>query len=203
MNEIGLFPLNLVLLPGERVPLHVFEERYKDLIGQCLDGSREFGLLLTEESGLRTIGTSAAVIEVLNRYDDGRLDVVVEGRDRFRVTRITEGHTYMSAEIQAFDDDQPGADPRLLEACTKAFEHVAEVAGADAEALEVGDEEVAWKIASQVDFGTDLKQELLEMRAENDRLTRLTEALDAAAELITTQRAIKERASGNGKVDHL
>ena len=87
MDEIGLFPLNVVLLPGERVPLHIFEERYKDLIGACIENSEEFGLLLAEETELRTIGTSASVIDVLNRYDDGRMDIIVEGRDRFRVTR--------------------------------------------------------------------------------------------------------------------
>ena len=203
MTEIGLFPLNLVLVPSERVPLHIFEDRYKELIGECLEREGEFGLLLAEKSELHTVGTSAAVIEVLNRYEDGRLDVVVEGRDRFRVTRITEGHSYMSAEVQSFEDDETAADPALVSACKESLEHLASAAGTDPAALEVSDENVAWQIASQVDFGPELKQQLLEMRAENERLERLAEALEEAAALVTTQREIKQRAAGNGKVDHL
>jgi len=203
MTEIGLFPLNLVLLPSERAPLHIFEDRYKELIGECLEADGEFGFLLAEDTGLHTVGTSAAVIEVLNRYEDGRLDVVVEGRDRFRVTQITEGHSYMSAEVQPFEDDEAAADPALVSACVESLEHLAAAAGTDAGALEVSGENVAWQIASQVDFGPELKQQLLEMRAENERLERLTEALEEATALVTTQRDIKQRAAGNGKVDHL
>jgi len=203
MTEIGLFPLNLVLVPSERVPLHIFEDRYKELIAECLEGEGEFGLLLAEKTELHMVGTSAAVIEVLNRYEDGRLDVVVEGRHRFRVTRITEGHPYMSAEVQSFEDDEAGADPALVSTCKESLERLASAAGTDPTALEISDENVAWQIASQVDFGAELKQQLLEMRAENERLQRLADALEEAAALVTAQREIKQRAAGNGKVDHL
>ncbi|TMJ94386.1 MAG: hypothetical protein E6G67_09675 [Actinobacteria bacterium] len=81
MSEIGLFPLDLVLLPGEQRPLHVFEPRYKELIGECLDEETEFGLVLADEEGMREVGTRAAVVEVLERFDDGRLNVVIEGGD--------------------------------------------------------------------------------------------------------------------------
>ncbi|MGH2750222.1 MAG: LON peptidase substrate-binding domain-containing protein [Actinomycetota bacterium] len=203
MGEIGLFTLNVVLLPGERVPLHIFEDRYKELIGECLEKSEEFGLLLAEETELRTVGTSARVVEVLNRYDDGRMDVVVEGRERFRVTRVTESTTYLTAEIQPFADDEAVGDPELVAGCMSALERVATAAGTDASAVEISGDEVAWDVASQVDFGAEFKQELLEMRTENERLRRLAEALDGAAAAITRQREIRERASGNGKVDSL
>jgi len=203
MREIGLFPLDVVLLPGERVPLHIFEERYKELIGECLENSDEFGLLLAEEAELRTIGTSASVIEVLNRYDDGRLDVVVEGRDRFRVTRVADTRSYLTAEIQPFADNEAGADPALVAACMAALERVARAAGTDVTAIEVRGDDVAWQVAAQVDFGADFKQQLLEMQTENERLEQLAEALDEAATAITRQREIKQRAAGNGKVDHL
>src|SRR5665809_14975 len=136
MSEIGLFPLDVVLLPGERVPLHIFEERYKELIAECLENSDEFGLLLAEEAELRTIGTSASVIEVLNRYDDGRMDVVVEGRDRFRVTRVADTRSYLTAELQPFGDSEAGADPELVAACMGALERVAQAAGTDPHARE-------------------------------------------------------------------
>src|ERR687884_16094 len=105
MTEIGLFPLALVLLPTERVPLHIFEPRYKELIGECLAEGREFGLVLEDENGRRDVGTRAGVIEVLQVFDDGRMNVVVEGRDRFRLVELTTGREFLTGEIEAVDDD--------------------------------------------------------------------------------------------------
>ena len=90
-KEIGLFPLELVLLPTERVPLHIFEERYKELIGECMALDRTFGLVFADERGLREIGTLAAVTAVLERFDDGRLNILAEGRERFRLVALTRG----------------------------------------------------------------------------------------------------------------
>ena len=87
--EIGLFPLNLVLLPGEQAPLHVFEPRYRELIGECLEENGEFGLVLADDDGMREIGCRAGVIEVLEQFEDGRLNVVVEGRERIRIAELT------------------------------------------------------------------------------------------------------------------
>src|ERR671917_1867480 len=105
MAEIGLFPLRLVLMPGEQAPLHIFEPRYRELIGECLEEGREFGLVLADDDGMREIGTRAGVIEVLDRFPDGRLNVVVEGRDRFRLLEITEGRSYATAEVTEIEDD--------------------------------------------------------------------------------------------------
>ena len=203
MNEIGLFPLNVVLLPGERLPLHIFEERYKELVGECLDNAGEFGLLFAEETEFRTIGTSARVTDVLNRYDDGRMDIVVEGRERFRVTRIVETRSFLTAEVQPFADTQSGVDPTLVADCMSALERVAQATETDATAVGVEGDDVAWQIASQIDFGAEFKQQLLEMQTENERLEQLAEALDEAATAIARQKEIRERAAGNGKVDHL
>jgi Lon protease-like protein len=201
MKEIGLFPLNLVLLPTESIPLHIFEERYKDLIGTCLENSEDFGLILAQEKELRTVGTSASVVEVLNRYEDGRMDIVVQGRDRFSVVRVLEKHSYLSAEISPFVDEGAQVDPELVSNCRSALERVAAAAETDAGAIEISGDEVSWRIAAQVDFGPDFKQRLLEMRTENERLVHLTEALDEAATAIGQRREIRKRAAGNGKVD--
>src|ERR671935_3250221 len=108
MPELGLFPLGIVLLPGERVPLHVFEERYKELIGECLALDDEFGFLYADESGLREIGCRASVIEVLERFEDGRLNIVVEGRTRFRIVRHTGGRPVSTAQVgEGADDPSP------------------------------------------------------------------------------------------------
>src|SRR6187551_2014182 len=98
--EIGLFPLGIVLLPTELVPLHIFEPRYRELISECLEEEREFGLVLADDDGIRDVGTRAAVTEVLERFDDGRLNVVVEGRERFWISELTGGRSFQTAEVE-------------------------------------------------------------------------------------------------------
>ena len=116
MTEIGLFPLALVLLPTERVPLHIFEPRYKELIGECLELEQEFGLVLADEDGLRPVGTRASVTDVLHRFPDGRMNIVVEGGERFRLVRLTSGRSFDTAEVEPLEDeeDEADADARVL-----------------------------------------------------------------------------------------
>ena len=98
MNELGLFPLKVVLLPTEQIPLHIFEPRYKELIGECIEDDAEFGLVLSDDEGLRQVGTRARVTDVLERFDDGRLNVVVEGGERFRLVELTTGRIIRRAK---------------------------------------------------------------------------------------------------------
>ena len=115
MAEIGLFPLELVLLPTERVPLHIFEDRYKELIGECLARDGEFGLVFADQHGIREIGTLAAVATVLERFPDGRLNIVVEGRERFRLVELTRGRSFQTAEVERVGDDEDAPDEADLE----------------------------------------------------------------------------------------
>ena len=112
MEEIGLFPLGLVLLPGERVPLHIFEPRYRELIGECLDEDREFGLVLGGESSVEEVGTTAAVVAVIDRFEDGRLNIVVEGRERFRILAETSGRSFRTARVEPLPDSEDDAARR-------------------------------------------------------------------------------------------
>src|SRR5918997_2836461 len=115
MSELGLFPLGIVLLPTEQIPLHIFEDRYQELIGECLAEEREFGLVYADDAGLREIGTRAAVTEVLDRFDDGRMNIVVEGRDRFRLVELTEGRSFATGVVEPVADVQDAADPKDAE----------------------------------------------------------------------------------------
>ena len=128
MPEIGLFPLELVLLPTERVPLHIFEPRYKELIQECLALGTEFGLLLEDEEGQREIGTRAAVIEVLQVFDDGRMNVVVEGRERFRVVEPTEGRPFATADVEPVVDEEDVPSAAEVEQSLSVFKRLAEAA---------------------------------------------------------------------------
>jgi Lon protease-like protein len=204
MNELGLFPLNLVLLPGEQAPLHIFEPRYRELIGECLEEEREFGLVLADDDGMREIGTRAGVIEVLDRFPDGRLNVVVEGRDRFRLLEVTEGRSFTTAEVTDIEDDE-GESPseEEVEECLAAYERVLSAAEAELEELDLSAESIAYQIAARVDLGTDIKQGLLELRSERERVIRLAPMLNRAADAVEREREIRERASGNGRVEPL
>lgn len=202
-TELGLFPLNIVLLPGERVPLHIFEERYKALISECLEQSTSFGLVHAGEAGLSPIGTTAAVTEVLNRYEDGRLDIVVEGRDRFRVETLTEGRSWLTAEVEPVPDVAGDPQPEVVEHCVEAYRALADLAGADAGELDLESSTLSYAIAARIEFEAELKQELLELTDEPGRLERLTELLVEAGETLKRRDDIRRRALGNGRVDHL
>jgi Lon protease-like protein len=203
VDEIGLFPLPVVLLPGEQAPLHVFEPRYRELIGECLDEGGEFGLVLADEEGMREVGTRASVVEVLERFPDGRLNVVVEGGGRFRLLELTEGRSFTTAEIDEIEDDgdEPTDDER--EQCVAAYERVVAAANADLDELDARADSIAFQIAARIDLGTDVKQDLLELRSERERVVRLSPLLDRAADVVQRDREIRDRASANGRVEPL
>lgn len=203
MAEIGLFPLGIVLLPTERIPLHIFEERYKELIGECLEADREFGLIFADDDGMRATGTLAAVVEVLEQFPDGRLNIVVEGKERFRIVEETSGRSFDTALVEEVDDQDradAAAGAGLLAECLLAYQRLAEAAGAEPDEFDPNAGSVAFQIAAVIDFAPELKQELLELRSEGERLVKLAELLDRAVDTVLLQRTARERASGNGHV---
>jgi Lon protease-like protein len=157
MDELGLFPLGIVLLPTERVPLHIFEPRYRELIGECLEEDREFGLLYADEEGVRDTGTRARVAAILERFDDGRLNIVVVGGSRFVVERLTEGRAFMTAEVEDFDDEPDGVEEEARVTAAGAFRALAALAGAETEVDEESPQ-LSFELAAQVELAADQKQ---------------------------------------------
>jgi Lon protease-like protein len=198
--EIGLFPLELVLMPTEQVPLHIFEPRYKDLIGECLSMGREFGLMLEDEQGRREIGTRAAVVEVLQVFDDGRMNIVVEGHERFRLLELTADEPFLTGEVEPVADEPDPATEADVGKSLELFRRLAEAAEADVEEPTGSPETLSFELASRIDFGVELKQELLELTSERVRLVRLGELMERAIEAIEREREVRERAAGNGRV---
>jgi Lon protease-like protein len=198
VEEIGLFPLGIVLLPTERVPLHIFEPRYRELIGECLDDDREFGLLLADDDGLRAVGTRAAVVDVLERFDDGRLNIVVEGHDRFRVRELTGGRSFQTAEVEPVADEGEAPAEAEVERALTQLRRVAELAGADAEELEPTGDTPSFELAAKVELAPGLKQELLELTSEPDRLRTLARLLEGAARALERREEITRIAATNG-----
>ncbi len=197
MEELGLFPLGIVLLPTERIPLHIFEPRYKELIGECLDGEREFGLLYVDDDGLRRIGTRARVVTVLERFDDGRLNIVVEGGDRFLLAELTEGRSFHRATVLPLVDEDEAADERVAQQALAAFRRVAELAESEIEDPE-SSPRLSFELAARVELPAAKKQELLELRSEPARLRLVAELLGDAARALHLEQELKSRAAWNG-----
>jgi Lon protease-like protein len=200
MSEIGLFPLGIVLLPTELVPLHIFEPRYRELIGECLEEEREFGLVLADDDGLRDVGTRAAVTEVLERFDDGRLNIVVEGRERFRVVELTSGRSFQTAEVVPLEDEEDPPVAKDVERSLELFTRLLELTGTEIDPPDPATPQLSYAVAARFEFVPTLKQELLQEISERRRLRRLCDLLEGAAEALEREREIAARAATNGKV---
>ena len=203
MDEIGLFPLNLVLVPGEQAPLHIFEPRYRELIGECLDFGNDFGLLLEDDEGMREVGTRCRVVEVIDRFPDGRLNVVVEATERFQLLEVTDRRAFHTAEVETLPDESDTPLEDEVEEVLAAYARVVAAAEADLEDLDLDADSVAYQIAARIDFGTEVKQGLLELRSERERVIKLAPMLNQAAEAVEREREIRTRAAGNGRVEPL
>jgi Lon protease-like protein len=201
MSELGLFPLGIVLLPTEQIPLHIFEDRYQELIGECLADEEEFGLVFADEDGLREVGTRAGVTEVLDRFDDGRLNIVVEGRDRFRLLELTEGRAFQTGLVEPVEDELDAADPKDSEHALELFHKLVELTGAEVPEPRLDAEQLSFELAGRFEFAPELKQRLLQLTSERARMHLLAELLTGAAAAVEREREIAQRAHGNGKVD--
>ncbi len=201
MSDLGLFPLGLVLLPTEQIPLHIFEERYKDLIRECLDDDGEFGLVYADESGIRKIGTRAAVLEVLTRFEDGRMNVLIEGKDRFELLELTSGKSFQTGDIVPIEDVEDSADASTVERARALFDRLREMTASEVKVPDAGTPQLSYVLAARVELAAEAKLELLAETSEKARLERVCELLEEAAVAVDRQRRAAERAATNGKVE--
>jgi Lon protease-like protein len=201
VSELGLFPLGIVLLPTEHVPLHIFEERYKELIAECLADEQEFGLVFADGTGIREIGTRAAVVEVLARLEDGRMNVLVEGRDRFKLLELTSGRSFRTGDVAPVVDEDDPAEDRSVERALELFGRLRELTGSDVEVPSDASPQLSFEVAARVELAVEAKQELLQETSERVRLDRVCELLVEATAVVERQRRAAERAATNGKVE--
>lgn len=201
MTELGLFPLGIVLLPTEQVPLHIFEDRYKELIAECLADEEEFGLVYADTDGIREVGTRASVVEVLTRLEDGRMNILVEGRDRFRLVELTRGRSFHTGEVEPFLDDDDPADPDAVERALTLFNRLKELTGSEVDVPTGDATPLSYALAARVELAPEAKQDLLQEVSERLRMERVGELFVEAAATVERQRRAAERAATNGKVD--
>ncbi len=196
-----MFPLGMVALPTESVPLHIFEDRYRKMIQECLDSEREFGIVWLSEEELKPVGCACEIDRVLDRSEDGRMNIVVRGTRPFRLVERQDDLPYPAAVVEFLADEQdeePDADA-THETRTLYADLVEQATDKtlDAQELAVLD---SYTMAATVEFGTDVKQELLELRSENARLRLLTLLFRAAIKRLELVERAQARARSNGKV---
>jgi Lon protease-like protein len=206
-ERFPLFPLGLVMLPGEVVPLHIFEPRYRLMIGECLESETGFGVVWSGEDGVRDVGCGAEVTKVLERLEDGRMNILSQGTQPFRLSRRIGDMPYPAGDVEWLDDDPPnddppGAGPEAADAARNAYADLVErVTETRPEGADL-DEMSAYDMAATIAFDAPEKQELLELRDEDARMRRLAALCSGALERMTKSREAAARASSNGKVHY-
>jgi len=199
-RNFPLFPLGIVALPGELIPLHIFEERFKTMMNECLRDEKEFGIVWLSDDGLRTTGCSCAIERVLERMDDGRMNLLTRGTRPFRVIERQSELAYPAGVIEFLEDRQETLDPELMRGAREAYAQlVRRATDNEPDAAELAQMD-AYAMAATVDFGPDAKQGLLDLRSENARLRLVTRLFQAATKRLDLIDRAQERAQSNGKV---
>ena len=200
VRDFPLFPLGIVALPSELVPLHIFEERYHTMIGECLDGDSSFGIVWLSDDGLRPVGCACEITEVLERMADGRMNILTRGTRPFRVLERQDELAYPAGEVEFLSDkeEEPdaGAQAQAHEVYAELVEQATDRRPDEAELSAMG----AYDMAAKVDFGLDAKQGLLDLRSENARLRLVTRLFRAAIKRLDFVDRAQARARSNGKV---
>jgi Lon protease-like protein len=166
---LPLFPLRVVLLPGASLPLHIFEDRYKELIGDCVKNNTEFGVVQAGDNGILNIGCTAAVQEIVNRYPDGRLDILTTGRRRFEIIMLDEEKSYLRASVTFFADEDAAPAPDDLRKMTLAGLKLIASTGSAVDLPDISDAELSYRVGEHIN-DLHLRQMLLSIRSETDRL---------------------------------
>ena len=203
IERFPLFPLDLVLLPGEVVPLHIFEDRYKTMVDECLESGSEFGIVWLGDELLHDVGCTVEVTQVMERMDDGRMNILVQGMRPFRLESRVDDLEYPAGDIVVLDEEpsereDPDAGPAARRGYADLVERVTDSRPSEHDLSELD----AYGMAATIAFENDAKQELLELRSESERLSRLASLCVRALERFDYAQQAAERAQTNGKVPH-
>jgi Lon protease-like protein len=197
---LPLFPLDVVLFPGTPLPLHIFEPRYKEMIGECLAGHRAFGVVRAIEQGLAEVGCTAEIITVVKEYPDGRLDLVTEGRRRFELVRFNQERSFLQAEVLMIDDE-PGIPPQAdASRAVQLHSELLGIAGARQDLSAADPSLLSFYLAGSLPLDLDFKQKLLAVRSEPERLALLIGYLETIIPNLRRAATAREKAGGNGHV---
>ncbi len=182
MNSLlPIFPLDLVLLPGVPLPLHIFEPRYREMIAECLERKKPFGVVRASSGGVADIGCTAEIMSVTKKYDDGRMDILTRGVERFEVIHVNEDRAFLQAEISVVqDEDEPGKPTaQLVTQAVRLHAEIAKLAGADPSGPDEHAGNLSFLLAGSLPLDLDFKQKLLSTLSEAKRLEAVIGYLEA------------------------
>ena len=199
-DPLPLFPLEVVLFPGTQLPLHIFEERYRLMIGEAVDRHSEFGVILQTGGKLASIGCTAIVERVTHRYDDGRFDVEARGRQRFTTVSLDETLPYLQARVEYFKDtSQAPANPQRLQHALDLTNEVAELLQLEPIKAETSVPQPSFHLAHALPLELSFKQRLLARKTEAERLSDLAEYLPKVIERLQLTQRVRRQAGTNGR----
>jgi ATP-dependent Lon protease len=199
--RLPLFPLNVVLLPGADMPLHIFEPRYRQMVRDCLETKSPFGILLALPNGIAGTGCTAEILEVTSRYDDGRCDILTVGRDPFRVVELFTSEPLMRGDVDFLEDRPVPVNPRISRDLIELYEtcHTLIFDDYPRDSNESSDDtEMSYRIAAKLPMDLLWKQRILELRTEAERQERLVAYLREWAPHLQKEDTLRAQAAGNG-----
>ena len=198
--RLPLFPLNVVLLPGADMPLHIFEPRYRQMVRDCLEAKSPFGMLLSLPNGMAGTGCTAEILEVTSRYDDGRCDILTVGREPFRIVELFPEEPLMRGDVD-FLEDRPGpVNPRISRELIELYEtcHTLIFDDYPRDPAESAEDKISYRIASRLPMDLLWKQRVLELRSEAERQERLVAYLREWAPHLQKEDTLRAQTAGNG-----
>jgi ATP-dependent Lon protease len=200
LERIPLFPLNVVLLPGADLPLHIFEPRYRQMVRRCLDDKSEFGMLLALPKGVVHVGCTAEIIEVVKRHSDGRMDILTVGRTPFRVVKLFNENPLLEGEVDYLEDSEMRSNALVRRELIELYETCHTLVFGDyPKNVEDGTpENLSYLVAGALPVDLLWKQQILELRSEADRQERLVTYLREWAPHLQKTAVMRQRAGGNG-----
>jgi Lon protease-like protein len=195
---LPLFPLDVVLLPGIALPLHIFEPRYKEMISECRANNAPFGVVRALEDGVAEVGCTAEIVSVTKEYPDGRLDLVAEGRNRFEVLELNRQRSFLQAEVLLVQDEPGTPSPEDTARAIQFHLEILSLAGA-LQDLSAADQSVlSFCLAGSLPLDLDFKQKLLGMRSEGERIQAVAAYLESILPNLRRSARAREKAGGNG-----
>ncbi|HKT90054.1 MAG TPA: LON peptidase substrate-binding domain-containing protein [Candidatus Sulfotelmatobacter sp.] len=200
MSLLPLFPLEVVLLPGTPLPLHIFEPRYKEMIGECLANDAPFGVVRALEEGIAEVGCTAEIITVTKEYPDGRLDLIAEGRKRFEVLEVNQERSFLRAEVLMVPDEPGMAEQEEKVKAIQLHLEILSLAGAVQDLSAADQNQLSFYLAGSLPLDLDFKQKLLGMRSEVQRIQEVAAYLEGILPKLRRVARTRQSAGGNGHV---
>ena len=188
---VPLFPLELVLLPGVTLPLHIFEPRYKEMIAECLEQQKPFGVVRASPEGVADIGCTAEIMSVTKKYDDGRMDIMARGLERFEVIQVNEDREFLQAEIALVEDGPEKPPTEMVTQAVRLHAEIVKLAGTEPSGPDDHASNLSFLLAGSLPLDLDFKQNLLSTLSEAKRLEAVVGYLQAI--LPGLRRAAKAR----------